>query len=78
MKPALHRFAYCLDFLREQVADVAAPDMVAQPNEVMNHPARVIGHLTYACQLLGGGHKRLWVQPSNGTVADEAKDKQSN
>ena len=32
MKPVLHSFAYCLDFLGE-VADVAAADMVAQPNE---------------------------------------------
>jgi hypothetical protein len=54
MKPVLHSFAYCFDFLREQVADVAAPDMVAQPNGVVNHPAWVIGHLTFTCQLLGG------------------------
>jgi DinB family protein len=54
MKPVLHSFAYCLDFLREQVADVAAADMVAQPNGVMNHPAWVIGHLTQICQNLGG------------------------
>jgi hypothetical protein len=54
MKPVLHSFAYCLDFLREQVADVAAADMVAQPNGIMNHPAWVIGHLTYTCQQLGG------------------------
>ncbi len=54
MKPVLHSFAYCLDFLREQVADIAAPDMVAQPNGIMNHPAWVIGHLTVTCQLLGG------------------------
>ena len=54
MKPVLHSFAYCLDFLREQVAELTAPDMVAQPNGIMNHPAWVIGHLTHACQLLGG------------------------
>jgi hypothetical protein len=54
MKPVLHSFAYCLDFLRQQVADVAAPDMVAQPNGIINHPAWVIGHLTVTCQLLGG------------------------
>jgi hypothetical protein len=54
MKPILHSFAYCLDFLREQVADVAAADMVAQPNGIMNHPAWVIGHLTVTCQKLGG------------------------
>ena len=54
MNPVLHSFAYALDFLREQVADVAAADMVAQPHGIMNHPAWVIGHLTYTCQMLGG------------------------
>jgi hypothetical protein len=54
MKPVLHSFAYCLDFLSEQVADVAADEMVVQPNGIMNHPAWVVGHLTYTCQLLGG------------------------
>ena len=54
MKPVLHSFDYCLDYLRDQVADIAAADMAAQPNGIMNHPAWVIGHLTYACQLLGG------------------------
>jgi len=54
MKPVLHSFAYCLDFLREQVADVAEADMVAQPNGIMNHPAWVIGHLAVTCQKLGG------------------------
>ena len=54
MKPVLHSFAYCLDFLREQVAGVDAADMVAQPNAIPNHPAWVIGHLTHSCELLGG------------------------
>jgi hypothetical protein len=54
MKPVLHSFAYALDFLREQVADVAEADMVAQPNGIANHPAWVIGHLTHSCELLGG------------------------
>jgi hypothetical protein len=54
MKPVLHSFAYSLDFLREQVADVAAPEMIMQPNGIMNHPAWVIGHLTFTCQMLGG------------------------
>ena len=53
MQPVLHSFAYALDFLREQVADVAAADMVAQPRGVVNHPAWVIGHLTHACAMLG-------------------------
>jgi hypothetical protein len=52
MTAVLHSFAYCLDFLREQLADVAAADMVAQPNGIVNHPAWVVGHLTYSCQLL--------------------------
>lgn len=50
----MHSFAYCLDYLREQVAGVAASDMVAQPNGIMNHPAWVIGHLTHTCQMLAG------------------------
>ena len=54
MKAVLHSFAYGLDFLREQVADVAAADMVAQPNGIVNHPAWVIGHLTHTCEMLGG------------------------
>jgi hypothetical protein len=52
MKPALHSFAYALDFLREQVADVTDKDMTAQPNGVVNHPAWTIGHITAAVHLL--------------------------
>lgn len=52
MKPALHSFAYALDFLREQVADVSDVDMTAQPNGVVNHPAWTIGHITAATHLL--------------------------
>jgi hypothetical protein len=54
MRPVLHSFAYCLDFLHEQVADVAESDMTAQPNGIVNHPAWILGHLAYASQLLGG------------------------
>ena len=54
MMPVLHSFAYALDFLREQLADVSPADMVAQPGGVRNHPAWVIGHLTYSCEQLGG------------------------
>jgi hypothetical protein len=53
MNTVLHSFTYSLDFLREQVADIDPADMAAQPGGVVNHPAWVIGHLTYACQLLG-------------------------
>ena len=52
--PVLHSFAYSLDYLREQVADVSAAEMVAQPGAITNHPAWVIGHLTYTFQMLGG------------------------
>lgn len=54
IEPVLHSFAYGLDFLREQVADVADADMTAQPNGIVNHPAWVVGHLTFVCQMLGG------------------------
>ena len=54
MKPVLHSFAYSLDYLREQVAEIAPQDMVAQPKGILNHPAWVIGHLTHACQMLSG------------------------
>ena len=54
MHPVLHSFAYGLDYLREQIADVSDGGMVAQPNGIMNHPNWVVGHLTYTCQLLGG------------------------
>ena len=50
----LQSLAYGLDFLRDQVADVASDDLVAQPNGFPNHPAWVIGHLTFTFQMLGG------------------------
>lgn len=54
MKPVLHSFAYCLDYLREQVADIDEADMVQQPNGIKNHPAWSIGHVTHTCEMLGG------------------------
>lgn len=54
MKIVLHSFAYCLDYLREQVADLGSGEIVAQPDGIINHPAWVIGHLTVSCQALGG------------------------
>jgi hypothetical protein len=54
MRPVLHSFAYALDYLREQVAVVAAGDMVAQPVGIVNHPAWTIGHLAHLCELLCG------------------------
>lgn len=54
IEPVLHSFAYSLDYLREQVADVDADVIVAKPFGIQNHPLWVIGHLTFACELLGG------------------------
>ena len=54
MKPVVHSFCYALDFLREQVADVGATDMATQPPGIKNHPAWIVGHLAFACELLGG------------------------
>ena len=54
MHPTLHSFAYALDYLRDQIADVPDADLSAQPHGIPNHPAWVIGHLTFTCQMLGG------------------------
>jgi len=54
MNPVLHSFAYCLDYLREQVADIPSDEMMKQPSGTRNHPAWIIGHLTFACQMVGG------------------------
>lgn len=54
MAPVLHSFAYAIDYLAEQVSDIDDARMVEQPGGIANHPAWVIGHLTYTCQLLGG------------------------
>jgi hypothetical protein len=54
MGPALHSFAYALDYLREQVEDVAPAGMVAQPHGIANHPSWVVGHLAHSCEMLGG------------------------
>lgn len=54
MKPVLHSFAYGLDFLRLQVANVSEADLVAQPEGIANHPTWVMGHLTFSCQMIGG------------------------
>ena len=54
IKPILHSFEFCLDYLRDQVADLDATQMVTQPGEITNHPAWVIGHLTFSCQAIGG------------------------
>ena len=54
MESVLHSFSYSLDFIAEQVGDVADSDMSTQPPGVANHPSWIIGHLTFVCQMLGG------------------------
>lgn len=54
VEPILHSFAYSLDFLRELVADLSDEQMVIQSEHIKNHPAWVIGHLTFSCQAIGG------------------------
>jgi hypothetical protein len=54
VRPVLRSFEYSLAFLRDQVADVSAADLAAQPPGVPNHPLWTIGHLTFACEMLGG------------------------
>jgi len=49
----LNSYRLTLDYLRRLVADVPAEDLTRQPGGVVNHPAWVIGHLTYSCQALG-------------------------
>ena len=51
--PVLHSFAYGLDYLREQVADVSADGMVTQPAHLPNHAAWTLGHVGVTCQMLG-------------------------
>jgi len=54
VEPIVHNFAYGLDFLREIVADLLNDQMVMQSEHIKNHPAWVIGHLTFSCQAIGG------------------------
>jgi hypothetical protein len=53
-KPIIHSFAYALDYLCEQIADVAPADMVTHPAGIVNHPAWTVGHLAFTCQMIGG------------------------
>jgi hypothetical protein len=53
MDPVLHSLNYSLNFLAEQVEDVDAADMAAQPAGITNHPSWTIGHLIHVLQLIG-------------------------
>ena len=50
----LNSYGLTLDYLRRLAADVPDGALTRQPGGVVNHPAWVIGHLTYSCQALGG------------------------
>ena len=52
--PVLHSFHYALDYLRDQLHDVAPEQMTTLPPGVVNHPAWIVGHLVFSCQMLGG------------------------
>jgi hypothetical protein len=43
-----------LDYLGRLVADLDDSQIVLQPAGAVNHPAWVLGHLIYSCQLIGG------------------------
>lgn len=53
MQPILHSFAYSLDYLREQIADVPEESITAQPDGITNHPEWTIGHLVFIAQAIG-------------------------
>ena len=42
------------EFLRRLVSDLSDDQMVAQPDNVPNHPAWTIGHLVHSCQAISG------------------------
>jgi len=68
MEAILHSFAYSLDFLRDQVEPIPADQLTAQPAGIRNHPAWILGHLAYACQLLGATRGMpVWL-PDHWTV----------
>lgn len=53
MESILHSFSYSIGYLREQIEDIAEEDITSQPEGVRNHPIWTIGHVTFACEMLG-------------------------
>lgn len=51
---SLRSFGLTLDYLRRLIVDVNPADAARQPGGAVNHPAWIVGHLTYSCQALGG------------------------
>jgi hypothetical protein len=65
----LNSYRLTLDYLRRLVVDVSDDDFARQPQGVANHPAWIIGHLTFSCQAIGG---ELGLMP---WLADDWKDR---
>lgn len=53
METQLHSFKYSIGYLLDQVADITEERMVAQHAGIANHAAWTLGHVAYACDLLG-------------------------
>lgn len=53
MESVIHSFRYSIGYLREQVEDVTEEQVTAQPDGVRNHPLWTIGHIVFACEMLG-------------------------
>jgi hypothetical protein len=53
LHPTLHSFTYALDYLREQLTDIPDEQMTVQPSGIASHPAWIVGHLTFTCQMIG-------------------------
>jgi hypothetical protein len=49
----LNSYAIALDSGRRMLADLRDDQWFAQPIEGMNHPAWIVGHLAYSCQMIG-------------------------
>ena len=47
-------FAYTVDFIERQVADLSDEDMVSQPPGAPNHAAWALGHITFSCHEIAG------------------------
>ena len=49
----LASYALVLDYARRLLADLSEDQMTAQPVAGMNHPAWIVGHLIFSCELIG-------------------------
>jgi hypothetical protein len=60
----LGSFRNTIEFLHRLIADVPDESMAVQSHGAVNHPAWVIGHLIYSCQLIAGEMGvKPWLSP---------------